>query len=99
MQALLKGCGGICRIDMPDRASLYHDYIEKEVNCREMLTNPAIDAAMGDTEPPAIIPTEMMDAFTYHGKVKLSFYADELVNQRYLEKKVRLLQLQKCHEI
>lgn len=98
MQASLKGCGDICRIDMPGRASLYHDYIEKEVNCKAILSNPAIDAAMGDPEPPATIPTEMMDAFTYNGKVKLSFYADKLFNQRYLGKKVRVLHFQNCHE-
>ena len=96
MQASLKGCGDICRIDMPGRPSLYHDYIEKEVNCKAILSNPAIDAGMGDPEPPDIIPTEMMDAFTYNGKVELSFYADELFNQRYLGKKVRVLQLQNC---
>lgn len=97
MQASLKGCGDICRIDMPGRASLYHDYIEKEVNCKAILSNPAIDAAMGDPEPPASIPTEMINDFTYGGKVELSFYADKLFNERYLGKKV--LQTHNFHEI
>ena len=94
MQAARKGCADICRIDMPGEASIYHDYIEKQVNCKAILSNPAIDAIMGDPEPPATIPTEMMDAFTYGGKVTLSFYADDnnnkkLFNQRYLGKEVR----------
>jgi hypothetical protein len=94
MQAALEGCADICRIDMPGEASLYHNYIEKQVNCKAILSNPAIDAVMGDPEPPVTIPTEMMDAFTYGGKVTLSFYADgnnnkKLFNQRYLGKEVR----------
>jgi len=95
MQATLEGCADICRIDMPGEASLYHDYIEKQVNCKAILSNPAIDAVMGDPEPPATIPTEMMDAFTYEGKVKLSFYADKLFNQRYLGKEVRACSIKK----
>jgi len=90
MQAVLEGCEDICRIDMPGEASLYHDYIEKQVNCKAILSNPAIDAVMVDPEPPVTIPTEMMDAFTYEGKVKLSFYAEKLFNQRYLGKEVRV---------
>ena len=95
MQATLEGCGDICRIDMPGEASLYHDYIEKQVSCKAILSNPAIDAVMGDPEPPTNIPSEMMDAFTYQGKVKLSFYADKLFNQRYLGKEVRVCYIKK----
>lgn len=99
MQAVLEGCADICRIDMPGEASLYHDYIEKQVNCKAILSNPAIDAVMVDPEPPVTIPTEMMDAFTYEGKVKLSFYADKLFNQRYLGKEVRVHLIKNEYEI
>jgi len=90
MQAALEGCEDICRIDMPGEASLYHNYIEKKVNCKAILSNPAIDAVMGDSEPPATIPIEMMDAFTYEGKLNFSFYKDKLFNERYLGKEVRM---------
>jgi len=86
MQAVLEGCVDICWVDMPGEASLYHDYIEKQVNFKAILSNPAIDAVMGDPDPPATIPTDMMGASTYKGKVKLSFYAEKLFNQRYLGK-------------
>jgi hypothetical protein len=45
------------------------NYIEEKVNCKAILSNPAIDAVMGDSEPPATIPIEMMDAFTHEGRV------------------------------
>ena len=89
MKAVSAGCGDICRIDMPGMPSLYHNYIEKEVNCKALLSNPAIDAIMGDPEPPSIIPSDMMDAFTYGGKVRFTFFDQGIFNQRYLGKKVR----------
>ena len=88
MKAVLKGCGEICQTDMPGIPSLYHDYIEKQVNCKAILSNPAIDAMMGDPEPPSTIPTEMMDDFTYGGKVRFTFFDQGIFNQRYLGKKV-----------
>lgn len=90
MEAVKNGCGDICKIDMEGSPSLFHDYIEKEVDCLSLLSNPAIDATMTDVNPPTLIPEEMLDAFTYHGQVPVRPYSGGILNQRYLGKEVRL---------
>ena len=90
MDAVLEGCGDICRIDMKGVPSLFHNYMEKLFDCKALLMNEAIDAAMTDPEPPNTIPEEMMDAFTYGGQVQLGrYFADKVFNDRYLGKQVR----------
>ena len=90
MNAVLKGCGDICRADMNGVPSLYHDYIEKEVDCVSLLSNPTIDAKMGDLKPPRVIPGEMLDAFTYNRQVGISPFDGGILNQRYLGKQVSI---------
>lgn len=88
MEAVQIGCGDVCKIDMVGSPSLFHDYIEKEVDCRSLLSNSAIDATMVEANPPKTIPDEMLDAFTYNGQVPLRPWSDRLLNQRYLGKEV-----------
>ena len=68
--------------------SLYHDFIEKELDCVSLLSNPTIDAKMGDLKPPGVIPGEIFDAFTYNGQVGISPFDGGILNQRYLGKQV-----------
>lgn len=84
MKAVLAGCGDICRVDMVGEPSLYFDHIEKDVDCHALMTNAAIDAPMAAAEPPHEIPSEMVDAFTYGGKVQLTPYFSGILNQRYM---------------
>jgi len=84
INAVLEGCGDICSIQCTDAVpSLYFDYIEKQVDCMSLLTNPAIDAAMKEERPPASIPEEMLDFFSYSGKVQMKFWG-YILNQRYM---------------
>jgi hypothetical protein len=88
MKAVLQGCNDICRVDMRGEPSLYFDYIQKEVDCHALMTNAAIDAPMADATPPEKIPAEMVDAFTYGGKVELIPYFGGILNQRYMGNQV-----------
>lgn len=49
-----------------------------------LTTNAAIDALMIDAEPPTKLPPEMMDAFTYGGKVEFVPYHGGFWNQGYM---------------
>ena len=84
MKAVLQGCQDICRVDMAGEPSLYFDHIRKDVDCLALMTNAAIDAAMIDDEPPQQFPSEMVEAFTYGGKVKIIPFARGVLNQRYM---------------
>lgn len=89
IRAVLQGCGDICRVDMTGTPSLCFDHIEKEVDCQELMANAAIDAPMKDLEPPDISPPEMVDAFTYGGKINVVPFTGGVLNQRYMGNQVR----------
>lgn len=90
MKAVLKGCKDICRVDMSGEPSLYFDHIKKDVDCHALMINEHIDAPMADAHPPGEIPFEMVDAFTYGGRVKLLPWKDGVSNQRYMGNEVSL---------
>lgn len=90
MKALLQGCKDICRVDIAGEPSLYFDHIQKDVDCHALMTNTAIDAPMVDAHPPQEIPSEMVDAFSYGGKIKVVPYSGGVLNQRYMGNEVRL---------
>jgi hypothetical protein len=84
---LLEGCGEVCDVDIHGQPSLFFEHIEKKVDCEGLLTNQAIDAAMSEPDPPVQIPPDMLDAFTYHGKIPVKMYLPKgVLNQRYLAK-------------
>lgn len=88
MEAVQIGCGDICKVDNAGSPSLFHNFIEKKVDCRSLLSNPAIDATMTEANPPETIPEEMLDAFTYNGQVPVRPWSSKILNQRYLGKEV-----------
>jgi hypothetical protein len=81
LKAVLKGCGDICRHDIPGTPGLFFDYVEKEVNCPAILSNAAIDAGRDTPEPLPNIPDDMLEWFTYGGKVDVRSW---MFNQVYL---------------
>lgn len=89
MKAVLNGCKYICRVDIAGTPSLYFDHIDKEIDCHALMTNAAIDAPMVEAEPPRELPAEMVDAFTYGGRVRVVPFYNGVLNQRYMGSKVR----------
>lgn len=85
LDKILQGCGDVCNHSIQGVPSLYFDYIEKVVNCQELWMNEAIDENMIEENPPAMIPDNMMDGFTYGGKVPIGSNV-VILNQRYLGK-------------
>lgn len=88
MKAVLQGCGDVCRVDVHGEPSTYFDYIEKNVDCQAIMTNAAIDAPMVAMEPPGTLPLEMVEAFTYGGKIKIVPHQAGVLNQRYMGNQV-----------
>lgn len=88
LDRVLRGCGAICEHSAVGTPSKFFNYISKPVDCIALLTNPAIDAAMNETEPPPAIPADLLPFFTYDGKVSVHYYHKDktLFNQRYLSK-------------
>jgi len=81
MARLLDGCGDICRYDIEGKPSLMFDYIEKKVDCPALMSNAAIDTGRPMSVPVyKDIPSAMVDAFLYGGKVKLDH---TVYDQRY----------------
>ena len=80
---VLHGCGEICDYNIQGTPGPFFDYIEKSVNCKELWMNEAIDASMVEGTPPSSIPENMLDGFTYGGKVPIIPF-HTLLNQRYL---------------
>lgn len=79
----LKGCGDICSIQDSGKKSIYYNYIEKNINCESIMTNPSIDASMiGD--PPDDIPHRMMNYFLYDGNVAYRKFASKPLHEVYL---------------
>jgi hypothetical protein len=76
LEAVLKGCGDVCRDDMTGEPSKFFNHLTKKVDCPALLSNAAIDASMQDPEPPAAIPAHMLNAFTYGGRVAMRRYFD-----------------------
>lgn len=83
-EKVLEGCGEICETSKDGTPSKFFNFIEKKVDCHALMSNEAIDAAMVEDEPPQSIPTELLPAFTYDGRVQVKF--DRIYNQRYLAK-------------
>lgn len=82
MNSVLNGCSEICNNDMVGDSDMFFNYIEKKIDCKGLWMNQAIDATMTD-DPPSVIPLEMLDGFTYGGKVPIKPWSS-LLNQRYL---------------
>lgn len=88
LEAVLEDCGDVCNIEQIGEPSLFFNHIKKKVNCDALMTNAAIDAVMKEPEPPKSIPGEMLDAFTYGGKIPVKYWLpnEQIFNQRYLSK-------------
>jgi hypothetical protein len=82
---VLQGCGEICDHSKVGQPSLFFNYIQKNVDCKALWNNEAIDEAMVEDTPPTELPAEMIGAFTYDGLVPLQ-YGDNVRNDRYLGK-------------
>jgi hypothetical protein len=85
IEKVLEGCGEICDYNIDGTPSLFFDYIKKDVDCQALWMNEAIDATMVEDTPPAKIPDNMSNDFTYGGKVRVVPYST-ILNQRYLGK-------------
>lgn len=80
MEEVKKGCEDICRYDIKGTPSKFYDYKEKKVNCPALLTNEAIDRPMSGS-PPAKIPDELMDDFSYGGKVPVTMWKNGVLHE------------------
>lgn len=85
MNEVRRGCSEICNNDLKGSQSVFFDFIEKQVDCRGLWMNEAIDKAMEEPTPPSWIPEEMVGAFTYGGRVPVRPWP-EVLNNRYLGK-------------
>jgi len=68
---VLKGCGQICDTSMTGKSSKFFDQILKQVDCRALWSNDAID----EPRPPGVapdLPKDLEMLFTYGGKVQLT---------------------------
>lgn len=81
---LLQGCAQICRHDTIGTPGPYFETMRKTVDCAGIWANAAIDDGMVEPEPPAAIPAEFRDDYTYGGRVHVSTFFRGILNQRYL---------------
>ena len=75
LKSIKESCGDVCnhRIDgQPDNE--YFDFVEKEINCMALFTNPDIDASSEFEFPPAEIPKWLLADYNYGGYVPISYY-------------------------
>lgn len=80
----LAGCGQICRTDIPGTPSKFFDFIRKDVECKNIWSNPEIDQER-DGPPLALsdLPADMAANFTYDSRLPMVPYVS-LMDQKYL---------------
>jgi len=83
---LLHNCGGICDYRAPREESVFFDYVKVNVDCEGLGENDAIDEATTFENPLPKIPDELLDAFTYGGKVSVRNYHGGIKKNYYLNK-------------
>ena len=81
LMQVMDGCGEICDTNIRGLPSLFFDHIKKKLDCIAIGTNAAIDAAGFEDPPPKTIPENMMDAFTFSGRIGINLAYD---NSKYL---------------
>ena len=75
LKSINESCGDTCnqRINgEPDNQ--FFDFVEKEINCMALFTNPDIDASSEFEYPPSEIPKWLLADYNYGGKVPISYY-------------------------
>ena len=75
LKSIKESCGDVCnqRINgQPDNE--FFDFVEKEINCMALFTNPDIDASSEFEYPPSEIPKWLMADYNYGGNVPISYY-------------------------
>ena len=75
LKSIKESCGDVCnhRIDgKPDNQ--YFDFVEKDINCMALFTNPDIDANSEFEYPLSEIPQWLLADYNYGGYVPISYY-------------------------
>ena len=94
LKSINESCGDVCnqRINgQPDNQ--YFDFIEKEINCMALFTNPNIDACSEFEYPPSQIPKWLMADYNYGGNVPISYYyRDDTIRTKIKNGQIKHLQ-------
>lgn len=72
LDKLRVGCSDICNTDLKGSKSLYFDEIKKKVDCIGIWKNTDIDKPRSGPAPS--IPPEMMQYFSYGGRIKICHF-------------------------
>ena len=94
LKSIKESCGDVCnhRIDgQPDNE--YFDFVEKEINCMALFTNPDIDASSEFEFPPTEIPKWLLADYNYGGKVQVFYdYRDDTKRAKIKNGQIKHLQ-------
>ena len=75
LKSINESCGDVCNQRINGQPNnQYFDFIEKEINCMTLFTNPDIDASSEFEYPPSEIPNWLMADYNYGGNVPISYY-------------------------
>jgi hypothetical protein len=88
---LKKGCSEVCNTSITGTPSLFFPQVIKKVDCFGVWSNIHIDDSRMIGPAPRI-PFEMMDDFTYNGRIPITLYNNDgtLLNSQYLGGKARV---------
>ncbi len=73
-----ESCGQVCDTSVTGKPDKYYEYIEKEVNCEALFSNPDIDVPSQFTDAPRRPPKWLAPEYTYGGRVPIvHWYLDD----------------------